>query len=728
MGAERRFQALVQVAARRAQITVEDRRPHSERFGALTFSLEEAQRRLPKEVFQAYRETVNAGKPLDPGIAPVVAHAMKEWAIDEGATHFSHWFQPMNGITAEKHDAFLTYEGGLLLERFNAKELAQGEPDASSFPSGGIRNTFEARGYTAWDPATPAFLMSGPNGKTLCIPSVFLAYTGESLDEKTPLLRSLEALSRAALRLLQLLGRTDVERVLATVGPEQEYFLVDRALYDLRPDLVACGRTLFGAPSPKGQELEDQYFGAIKERVLALMADVEHQLVGLGIPVKTRHNEVAPGQYECACIFELANRAADHNQLVLETFRRTAARHDLAFLEHEKPFRGINGSGKHNNWSLATDQGENLLEPGDSPAKNLQFLLFLLAAVRAVHRHGGLLRATVASASNDHRLGANEAPPAIMSVFLGEHLVALLDRLERGQASPEERGRTLEAGVCTLPTICRDSTDRNRTSPFAFTGNKFEFRALGSSANISLTNTALNAMMAESLDHLGDLLQAGLASGRTLAQAAAEALPALVREIRPVLFDGDNYSAAWQAEAARRGLPHERNTPAALRHLTSPASSALFEHYRVLDARELASRHAVRLENYTKRVHIEARVALEMARTGVMPAAIGQLERLGAAAARLKELGLPAGTVLELVRRTGELVERLGAAIAGLEAALPGRAGHAGNGELQVAAEHCAARVLPALEELRLVADALEELTDDGLWPYPKYRELLFHL
>ncbi len=728
MSAERRYQALARVAARRARATIEDRRPHSERFGCMTFSLEEAQRRLPKEVFQAYRETVNAGQPLDPALAPVVAHAMKEWAMDQGATHFSHWFQPMTGITAEKHDAFLTYEGGRVLERFNARELAQGEPDASSFPSGGIRNTFEARGYTAWDPATPAFLMSGPNGRTLCIPSVFLAYTGESLDEKTPLLRSLEALSRASLRLLQLLGRADVERVLATVGPEQEYFLVDRALYELRPDLVACGRTLFGAPAPKGQELEDQYFGAIKERVLALMADVEHQLVGLGIPVKTRHNEVAPGQYECACIFELANRAADHNQLALETFRRTAARHDFAFLEHEKPFRGINGSGKHNNWSLSTDRGENLLEPGDSPARNLQFLMFLLAAVRAVHRHGGLLRATVASASNDHRLGANEAPPAIMSVFLGGDLVALLERIERGEVSAEERRRTLEAGVCTLPSICRDTTDRNRTSPFAFTGNKFEFRALGSSANISLTNTALNTMVAESLDHLGDLMQAGLAGGRTVAEAAAEALPGIIREIRPVLFDGDNYSPAWQAEAARRGLPNERTTPEALRHLVSPGSRALFERHRVLTARELASRHAVRLENYAKRVHIEARVALEMARTGALPAGLAQLARLGAAAAAGAALGLPPGAPEALARRVHELATRAAEASATLEALLPARGAPAWSGDAQAAAAHCAERVLPAMEDLRQAVDGLEELTADELWPYPKYRELLFHL
>jgi glutamine synthetase len=725
-----RFQALALINTRRAQATVTDHRPHSARFGEATFSLEEAQRRLPREVHQAYRKTVASGQPLDPSLAPVVAHAMKEWAIDHGATHFSHWFQPMTGITAEKHDAFLTFEDGLVVERFHARELAQGEPDASSFPSGGLRNTFEARGYTAWDPATPAFLLTGPNDKTLCIPSVFLAYTGESLDEKTPLLRSAEALSRAAVRLLGLLGRRDVARVVATVGAEQEYFLVDRALYELRPDLVACGRTLFGAPPPKGQELEDQYFGAIRERVLALMADVEHQLVGLGIPVRTRHNEVAPAQYECAFLYEVANRTADHNQLVLETFRRTALRHDFAFLDHEKPFRGVNGSGKHNNWSLATEAGENLLEPGETPAQNLQFLLFLLAAVRGVHRHGGLLRATVASASNDHRLGANEAPPAIMSVFLGDDLTRLLEQLEGGKAALDERRRTLEAGVCTLPTVCRDNTDRNRTSPFAFTGNKFEFRALGSSANISLTNTALNAMMAESLDFLADRLEAELQGGRPAAEAVARALPELIREIRPILFNGDNYGAAWQAEAARRGLPNARTTPEALRHLVSAPSRALFERLGILSGRELDSRHAVRLENYTKRVHIEARVALEMARTGAIPAAVHQLERLATASARLGGQGLEAAArpVRALAERTAASLERIDQAAQALETLLPERGGHAANGEAQTAAEHAAQRVLPAMDRLREAVDGLEESCDDELWPYPKTRELLFHI
>ncbi|MDW8249453.1 MAG: glutamine synthetase III, partial [Myxococcales bacterium] len=525
MSAKARFDAIQSVVTRKPVGSLNDRRPQSARFGERTFSLEEAQRRLPKDVFKKFRDTVLQGAPLDPAIAPAVAHGLKEWAIERGATHFTHLFQPMTGITAEKHDSFLSYEGDGLIERFGGRELVQGEPDASSFPSGGLRATFEARGYTAWDPTTPPFLVDHPNGTTLTIPSAFVSYTGESLDEKTPLLRSLEAISAAATRLLHLLGRTDVKRVTCTMGPEQEYFLIDRSFFALRPDLVACGRTVFGAPPPKGQELEDQYFGAIKDRILAVMSEVEHEAIELGIPLKTRHNEVAPAQYECAPIFEVVNRAADHNLLVLELFRKIAPKHNLAFLEHEKPFAGINGSGKHNNWSMATDSGENLLDPGPTPIRNIQFLLFLVATTRAVLKHGGLLRSSVASSGNDHRLGANEAPPAIMSVFLGDELQGIFDQILRGADRPGDKRDTIDLAVTAIPAINRDTTDRNRTSPFAFTGNKFEFRAVGSSQNISWPNTIINTIVAESIDHVADRLEAELKAGLSVGDAAAKILP-----------------------------------------------------------------------------------------------------------------------------------------------------------------------------------------------------------
>ncbi|MBN1945134.1 MAG: glutamine synthetase III [Bradymonadales bacterium] len=719
-----RFKALAAISARQPRTTIEDRRPYSRRYAEQTFSLAEAQKRLPRAVFEAFRETCRSGHPLDPAIAPMVAHGMKEWAIDEGATHFSHWFQPLTGITAEKHESFLTFEDGGVIERFDARELVQSEPDASSFPSGGLRNTFEARGYTAWDPGTPAFLVANPNGKTLSIPSVYLSYTGQTLDEKTPLLRSNEAINRAARRLLHLLGRTEVKRVVCTVGAEQEFFLVDRALFDLRPDLVTCGRTVFGAPAPKGQELEDQYFGSIKERILAMLVDAEHQLVALGIPVKTRHNEVAPAQYECAFLYEVANVAADHNQIILESLRRTAARHDLAFLSHEKPFRGINGSGKHNNWSMATDQGENLLEPGRSPSANLQFLLFLLATVSAVHHHGGMLRASVASAGNDHRLGANEAPPAIMSVFLGEDLMALLDQIETGEDTPDQRHSTIESGVSNLPAIARDTTDRNRTSPFAFTGNKFEFRAVGASASISFPNCVVNTAVAQSLDRISDRIERAMqANGLTPMQAATQVLPELITECRPALFNGDNYSAAWHEEAVRRGLALDPNTPQALRHLVSPGTRELFESYRVLSGAELESRQRVRLEDYCLRILIEARISLEMARTGVIPAGVTYLQQLAETAHQVGRAGMQAKHLRELTGAVAGALERTQEALADLEREIEQTQSQ---GDQQIRADWTSSRVIPVMERLRQGVDTLETLVDDDLWPYPKYRELLF--
>lgn len=715
MSAKARFDAIQSVVTRKLEGKLEDRRPQSVRFGERTFSLEEAQRRLPKDVFKKFRETVLAGAALDADIAPTVAHGLKEWAIERGATHFTHLFQPMTGITAEKHDSFLSYEGDGVIERFGGRELVQGEPDASSFPSGGLRATFEARGYTAWDPTTPPFLVDHPNGSTLTIPSAFVSYTGESLDEKTPLLRSLEAISTAAMRMLKLLGRADVKRVTCTMGPEQEYFLVDRAFFALRPDLVACGRTVFGAPPPKGQELEDQYFGAIKDRILAVMSQVEQEAIDLGIPVKTRHNEVAPAQYECAPIFEVVNRAADHNLLVLELFRKIAPKHGLAFLEHEKPFAGINGSGKHNNWSMATDGGENLLEPGITPSRNTQFLLFLAATIRAVRKHGGLLRATVASAGNDHRLGANEAPPAIMSVFLGDELQGIFEQIAQGAGHQGDKRSTIDLAVTAMPTINKDTTDRNRTSPFAFTGNKFEFRAVGSSQNISWPNTIINTIVAESIDHVADRLEAELKAGLSVGDAAAKILPSLVAEVSPVVFNGNNYDEAWHKEAERRGLPNDRDTPMALRHLVSEPSLALFERYKVLNRKEAESRYNVRLENYCKRIAIEAKVAVEMARTGILPAAFSYLARL----APLKDIAAAGETFTEV----GKLTNDASKGIKAVEAALAATH-HAGN--VVDEAETFRSKVLPAMLELRAAVDALEVRVDDDLWPYPKYREMLF--
>ena len=715
MSAKARFDAIQSVVTRKTQGTVSDKRPQSAYFGEQTFSLEEAQKRLPKDVFKKFRETVLTGAPLDPSIAGAVAHGLKEWAIENGASHFTHLFQPMTGITAEKHDSFITYEGDGLIERFGARELVQGEPDASSFPSGGLRATFEARGYTVWDPTTPAFLNEGPNGKTLTIPTAFVSYTGESLDEKTPLLRSVAAISVAAVRLLKLLGRNEVKRVNCTMGPEQEYFLVDRAFFGLRPDLVACGRTVFGAPPPKGQELEDQYFGAIKDRILAVMSEVEHDAIALGIPLKTRHNEVAPAQYECAPIFEIVNRATDHNLLLLEIFRKIAPQHGLAFIDHEKPFAGINGSGKHNNWSMATDDGENLLEPGQNPLKNTQFLLFLVATVRAVFLHGGLLRSSVASAGNDHRLGANEAPPAIMSVFLGDELQGVFDQIGGGAAG-DTKGGTIDLSVSAIPAIKKDTTDRNRTSPFAFTGNKFEFRAVGSSQNISWPNTVINTIVAESIDHVADLLEAELKNGKTsVGDAAARILPKLIAESRGVAFNGNNYDEEWHKEAERRGLSNDRDTPSALRHMISEGTLGLFEKYKVLSRKEMDSRYTIRLENYCKRVAIEAKVAVEMTRTGILPAAFTYLGRLDV----IKDVQAAADVRAEVA----SLVNKAYHGVKSLESALEA-VHHAG--DVVREAEVFRSKVLPAMVELRSAVDSLETRVDDDLWPYPKYREMLF--
>src|ERR687897_850821 len=589
-------------------------------FGSLTFNDEVQKGRLPKPVYQALRRTITAGEALDPTAADIIASALKDWALEHGATHYTHWFQPLTGITAEKHDSFLTpTANGKAVAEFSGKELIRGEPDASSFPSGGMRSTFEARGYTAWDPTSPPWLLVNGNSATLVIPTAFVSWTGEALDKKTPLLRSMEVLSTQAVRVLRLFG-SDATRVTATCGPEQEYFLIDRNFYFARPDLINAGRTLFGAKPPKGQEMEDQYFGSIAERVLACMADVELELFKVGVPVKTRHNEVAPSQYEIAPVFENANVAVDHQLMTMETLQRVAPKYGLACLLHEKPFAGVNGSGKHNNWSLSDEFGNNLLSPGDTPHENMQFLVFCAAVLRAVDRWQGLLRASVASAGNDHRLGANEAPPAIMSIFLGDQLQDVMEQLERGDLKSTKQGGQMEVGVTVLPKLPRDAGDRNRTSPFAFTGNKFEFRAVGSSFSIAGPNTVLNTIVAESLDHIATDLENATKGGKPLNKAIQDLLPGLLKESKKVVFNGDNYTQEWHQEAEKRGLPNMRSTVESNPVIIRKDSVDLFAKYRVYSEKELQSRYNIFSENYVKTVTIEANMMVMMARTMILPA------------------------------------------------------------------------------------------------------------
>ena len=675
---------------------------------------EAAQRQyLAKPIFEKLRATIDGHEPFDPAIVDAVAHGVKEWAMARGATHFTHWFVPMTGSTAEKHDSFLTPTGdGRSIAEFSGRNLVQGEPDASSFPSGGIRATFEARGYTAWDVTSPIFLQVEPNGVTMTIPTAYVSFTGEALDHKIPLLRSQEALGKQALRILRWFGNTSARRVYTTIGPEQEYFLVDRRLAEQRPDLILTGRTLFGAPSPKGQELEDQYFGSIRERILAFMMDLDRELWRLGIPARTRHNEVAPAQFEMAPVFEPTSVGSDHNMIVMSTMRRLALQHDLMFLIHEKPFAGINGSGKHNNWSMATDDGENLLDPGNDPHANAQFLAFLMAVVRAVNVHAEILRASIADAGQDHRLGANEAPPAIMSVFLGSQLVDVIEQLEKGPASASKKGGNVELGVTSLPVLPKDATDRNRTSPFAFTGNKFEFRAVGSSAPIYWPQTVLNTAVADSLSDLADRLEK-LKPGDF--EGLTKILSKIATEDKPVLFEGNGYSVEWHEEAARRGLPNNRTTVDALPALTSAKAKAVFKKFAVLSERELASRVDIFWERYVKVGGIEASCALDIARTMILPAAVRYLGELAGASAS-KGAVTVAGRVAGL---TDELVD----AIEVLEHAQ--HAAHAAE-SVQAEAKAVVEKVIPAQAALREVADSLESVVADGLWPLPKYRELLF--
>ncbi len=693
-------------------------------FGANVFNEDAQRQRLPKPAFNALQRTIRQGAPLDPAIADAVATAMKDWAMERGATHFTHLFQPMTGLTAEKHDSFLvpTADGKAITE-FSGKELVRGEPDASSFPSGGLRATFEARGYTAWDPTSPAFLHEGPNGATLVIPTAFLSWTGDALDKKTPLLRSMEALSTHALRILRLFGNHAARKVFTTVGPEQEYFLIDKHFYYARPDLLNAGRTLFGARPPKGQELEDQYFGSIPERVLACMAEAEAELFKLGVPVKTRHNEVAPSQYEIAPIFEDSNLATDHQMLTMEVLRRTADRYGLACLLHEKPFAGINGSGKHNNWSMATDAGENLLNPGETPHDNAQFLVFCVAVLRAVAKYPELLRVAVSGAANDHRLGANEAPPAIISVFLGEQLQDVMDQLERGGARSTKQGGFMEIGVSVLPRLPRDAGDRNRTSPFAFTGNKFEFRAVGGSQSIAGPNTVLNTIVAESLDVIATALEAAVTGqGKELNRAVQELLPGLIAESKKVVFNGDNYTEEWHREAERRGLPNLRTTVDALPVILRKDSIALFGKYKVYSERELQSRHTILSEAYVKTINIEGQLMTLMARTMILPAALRYQAEVAAAVNGTKAAGVENGAQLDLLKTLTATLGEFQGAVAALDKAL----GHHANGDPYGHAKYMRDAVVPALATLRGLGDKLETLVADDLWPLPTYREMLF--
>ena len=695
-------------------------------FGESTFSLTEMKARLPKTTYRALLQTIDRGVELDPAVADAVALAMKEWAIEHGATHFTHWFQPLTGQTAEKHDSFITPNvGGGAVAEFSGKDLIQGEPDASSFPSGGLRATFEARGYTAWDPTSPAFLMDGKGGCYLAIPTAFTSWAGDALDTKIPLLRSGHALEVQARRALKLFG-VNAHHVHATLGPEQEYFLVDQEFFYRRPDLVNCGRTLFGAKPPRGQELEDHYFGAIEDRILACMMEVERELYRLGVPIKTRHNEVAPGQFEMAPIYENANIAADHQQLMMLMLRRTARKYGLVALLHEKPFAGVNGSGKHLNWSFGTES-QNLFEPGDNPHDNLQFLFFCTAAVRAVERHQDLLRASVAYAGNDHRLGANEAPPAILSVFLGDQLTDVFDQLATGgKVLTSKKGGLLGLGSPVLPKLPKHAGDRNRTSPFAFTGNKFEFRALGGSMSISWPATVLNTIMAESIDELcSELEPVARTKGADFGEALLDLLGREIAKCKRIIFNGDNYSPEWHAEAERRGLLNLRTTLDALPHLTAPKNIALFEKYGVMSAREVESRAEICFEQYFKTVNIEGEMTAEIARTMILPAAVRYLDDLLDAYHNYRALDRSAVSahglekVIDDVNTTvNELVDTLD----GLDqqnAELGGDTAHS-------KAYHMRDNVIPAMARVRDACDRLERMVPEDLWPLPRYREMLF--
>src|SRR5690348_4316950 len=687
--------------------------PDNQVFGLDVFSPSVQRQRLPRDVFRRLQQTLARGEILDTSLADAVAQAMKDWALERGATHYTHWFQPLTGMTAEKHDSFYAPTGeGTALAEFSGKELIQGEPDASSFPTGGIRATFEARGYTAWDPSSPAFLLENPNGAVLCIPTAFASWTGEALDHKIPLLRSMDALSKSAMRALRLFGDDTSRRVFTTVGPEQEYFLIDEQYYFQRPDLITTGRTLFGAKPPKGHELDDHYFGSIPERILAYMLEVERELAKLGVPVKTRHNEVAPNQYEIAPVFENSNVGSDHQHLTMQVMQNVARRYRLVCLLHEKPFAGVNGSGKHNNWSMGTDSGQNLLDPGDTPSENLQFLFFCAAVIQAVNKHQGLLRASIASERQDHRLGANEAPPAIISIFLGAELERVFDAIERGEVSQSTAESFLGLGTPVLPPLPKHGGDRNRTSPFAFTGNKFEFRALGSSMSLSLPNTVLNTIVAEAIDDLAEELENSLRDGPVLEIALPPILQRSYAANKQIIFGGDNYSEEWHSEAEQRGLLNLRATPDALPYLISDDTTSLFSNYGVLSERELESRHEVFLEQYVTKINIEAETAASIARTMLLPAAARHL-------ALLLEAQLS-----DVATETSDLIGEFVRAITGLEDA--NLAENQPDEDILEHAKYMRDKVIPAMAAVREVGDKLEKVVADDLWPLPKYSEILF--
>lgn len=695
----------------------------AEVFGSNVFNLKVMKDRLPRETYKALKKTIDEGAPLTLEVANVVANAMKDWAIEKGATHYTHWFQPLTGGTAEKHDSFIApnAEGGVVME-FSGKQLIQGEPDASSFPSGGLRATFEARGYTAWDCTSPAFLKTDEAGDvTLCIPTAFCSYTGEALDKKTPLLRSMEAVSKQALRVLRALGNTTSKRVTATVGPEQEYFLIDKKFFDQRLDLMVSGRTLFGAPAPKGQELEDQYFGSIKDRISKFMKDLDIELWKMGVASKTKHNEVAPAQFEMAPIFSTTNIATDHNQLVMESMKKVALRHGLVCLLYEKPFAGVNGSGKHNNWSLATDDGHNLLEPGHTPHENEQFLIFLAALIIAVDKHSDKLRASAANPGNDLRLGANEAPPAIISIFMGEELTEILENLGKGKRASSKGQHYLNIGVDSLPALPKDNTDRNRTSPFAFTGNKFEFRMVPSSASISGPNVVLNTIVAEALDEIATRLDKAKDINK---EAAAIIKEAVVKHGR-VIFNGNGYSEEWVKEAKKRGLPNIRSTVEALKYMATPEAAKLFEKYKVLTKEELHSRYEIYLENYAKTINIEALASIDMVKKQYIPAVVAYTSQLAETVTKLKSAGASATVQKELLGQISELLESANDKLAKLESNLKKAQAVSHAPEK---AEAFRDKVVTAQADLRKDIDALESMLPSNKWPVPTYAEMLFKL
>ena len=703
--------------------TTTSRSKASEEFGSLTFN-EEAQRaRLPKDVYRALRRAVAHSEPIDASVADTIASALKDWAVEHGATHYTHWFQPMTGITAEKHDAFLSPSAdGRAVAEFSGKELIKGEPDASSFPSGGMRSTFEARGYTAWDPTSPPWLLVMSNGTTLVIPTAFVSWTGEALDKKTPLLRSMEALSKQAVRILKLFG-SKAHRVVTTCGPEQEYFLIDRQFFFNRPDLINAGRTLFGAKPPKGQELEDQYFGAIPDRVLSFMMDVERELYKVGVPVKTRHNEVAPSQYEVAPIFENANVATDHQMMTMEMMRRIAPKYGLACLLHEKPFAGVNGSGKHLNWSMSDDLGNNLLNPGEAPHDNVQFLVFCAAVIRAVNKFQGLLRYSIASAGNDHRLGANEAPPAIISIFLGDMLTDIFQQIEKaGSAKSTKPGGILDIGVSVLPKLPRDAGDRNRTSPFAFTGNKFEFRAVSANQSIAFPNVSLNVAVAESLDYCATELEKSLKSGKKLQAAVKDLLSKIIKENKQIIFNGNNYADEWQKDAAKRGLLNHKTSVDAYGEVLKPDVVKTFEKYGVLNEREIKARYEVALEQYVKTLNIEGQLMVLMANRYILPVAYKYQGQVAESVAAVKAAGGTSKegkkTLDQIVKLTDDFKQKADKLQELLE--------HEGGGGADKHAKFFRDKVVPAMESLRETGDSLESIVPHDTWPLPTYREMLF--